>query len=63
MTPIVAELGKKSAIPDGKVTFVPGIMRRQHHEGVTGPVKTFAKTNHHAHFSWGVRHHVGHGFS
>jgi len=32
-------------------------------EGVTGPVHTFVKTDEHAHFKWGVRHHVGHEFA
>lgn len=33
------------------------------HEGVTGPVHTFVKTDEHAHFKWGVRHHVGHEYA
>jgi hypothetical protein len=31
--------------------------------GVTGPVHTFVKTDKHAHFKWGVRHHVGHQYA
>ncbi|XP_075233839.1 uncharacterized protein LOC142331692 [Lycorma delicatula] len=31
--------------------------------GVTGPVHTFQKTDKHAHYKWGVRHHVGHEFA
>lgn len=27
--------------------------------GVTGPVHTYVKTDKHANFKWGVRHHVG----
>lgn len=38
-------------------------VRRDHHQGVTGPVHTFVKTDKHAHFKWGVRHHVGHEYS
>ncbi|RZF39200.1 hypothetical protein LSTR_LSTR017120 [Laodelphax striatellus] len=39
--------------------------RRQghHHQGVTGPVHTFQKTDKHAHYKWGVRHHVGHEYA
>lgn len=33
---------------------------RRDHEESTGPVHTFVKTDKHAHFKWGVRHHVGH---
>lgn len=33
---------------------------RRNHEESTGPVHTFVKTDKHAHFKWGVRHHVGH---
>ncbi|XP_059470204.1 uncharacterized protein LOC132193505 isoform X2 [Neocloeon triangulifer] len=28
-------------------------------EGVVGPVHTFVKTDKHANFKWGVKHHVG----
>ncbi|KAL1497896.1 hypothetical protein ABEB36_008779 [Hypothenemus hampei] len=34
-----------------------------HHQGITGPVHTFVKTDKHAHFKWGVRHHVGHHYA
>lgn len=37
--------------------------RGDHHEGITGPVHTYQKTNKHAHFKWGVKHHVGHQFA
>lgn len=37
--------------------------RGDHHEGITGPVHTFQKTNKHAHFKWGVKHHVGHQYA
>ncbi|KAK9503172.1 hypothetical protein O3M35_011797 [Rhynocoris fuscipes] len=30
------------------------------HQGVPLDVHTFAKTNEHAHFHWGVKHQVGH---
>ncbi|KAL0277004.1 UNVERIFIED_CONTAM: hypothetical protein PYX00_004439 [Menopon gallinae] len=34
--------------------------RRQYGYGeAVGPVHTFVKTDEHAHFKWGVRHHVG----
>lgn len=35
-------------------------LERGDHEGSAGPVHTFVKTDKHAHFKWGVRHHVGH---
>lgn len=38
-------------------------VRRDGHQGVTGPVHTFVKTDKHAHFKWGVRHHVGHQYA
>lgn len=31
--------------------------------GVTGPVHTYVKTDKHANFKWGVRHHVGHHYA
>uniref|UniRef100_A0A8D8T9Z8 Uncharacterized protein n=1 Tax=Cacopsylla melanoneura TaxID=428564 RepID=A0A8D8T9Z8_9HEMI len=34
-----------------------------HHEGIAGPVHTYQKTNKHAHFKWGVKHHVGHQYA
>lgn len=37
--------------------------KREHGHGVTGPVHTFVKTDPHAHFKWGVRHHVGHHYA
>lgn len=37
--------------------------KREHHEGSVGPVHTFVKTDKHANFKWGVRHHVGHKYS
>lgn len=39
--------------------------KRDHHggHGVTGPVHTFVKTDKHANFKWGVRHHVGHQYA
>ncbi|KAF4524732.1 hypothetical protein B566_EDAN013800, partial [Ephemera danica] len=35
------------------------VRRSAHHEGVTGPVHTYVKTDKHANFKWGVKHHVG----
>jgi hypothetical protein len=37
--------------------------RGDHHQGITGPVHTYQKTNKHAHFKWGVKHHVGHQYA
>ncbi|CAG9864471.1 unnamed protein product, partial [Phyllotreta striolata] len=37
--------------------------KRDHGHGVTGPVHTFVKTDKHANFKWGVRHHVGHHYA
>lgn len=37
--------------------------KRQDHHGITGPVHTFVKTDKHANFKWGVRHHVGHHYA
>lgn len=31
--------------------------------GSTGPVHTYVKTDKHANFKWGVRHHVGHKYA
>lgn len=36
---------------------------KRHHTGSTGPVHSFVKTDKHGHYKWGVRHHVGHGYS
>ncbi|CAG9767302.1 unnamed protein product [Ceutorhynchus assimilis] len=37
--------------------------KREHGHGITGPVHTFVKTDKHANFKWGVRHHVGHHYA
>ncbi|KAH0812732.1 hypothetical protein GEV33_010060 [Tenebrio molitor] len=37
--------------------------KRDHHQGVTGPVHTYVKTDKHANFKWGVKHHVGHHYA
>lgn len=37
--------------------------RRDHSHGITGPVHTYVKTDKHANFKWGVRHHVGHHYA
>lgn len=41
----------------------PERLKRDHGHGVTGPVHTFVKTDKHANFKWGVRHHVGHHYA
>lgn len=40
-----------------------GRIKRDHGHGSTGPVHTFVKTDKHANFKWGVRHHVGHKYA
>ncbi|KAJ3617329.1 hypothetical protein MTP99_007061 [Tenebrio molitor] len=37
--------------------------KTDHHQGVTGPVHTYVKTDKHANFKWGVKHHVGHHYA
>ncbi|KAK9878774.1 hypothetical protein WA026_023754 [Henosepilachna vigintioctopunctata] len=37
--------------------------KREHSDGITGPVHTYVKTDKHANFKWGVRHHVGHQYA
>ncbi|KAK4873719.1 hypothetical protein RN001_013079 [Aquatica leii] len=39
------------------------LLRLKRDHGVTGPVHTYVKTDKHANFKWGVRHHVGHHYS
>ncbi|EFA08329.1 hypothetical protein TcasGA2_TC005971 [Tribolium castaneum] len=38
-------------------------LKRDHGHGVTGPVHTYVKTDKHANFKWGVKHHVGHHYA
>ncbi|KAG8278595.1 hypothetical protein J6590_016857 [Homalodisca vitripennis] len=49
--------------PQGAESASGDRVRRDHHQGVTGPVHTYVKTDKHAHFKWGVRHHVGHEYA
>ena len=63
---VLARITRDSCISDGVATeLTEGRVRRDGGggHGVTGPVHTFVKTDKHAHFKWGVRHHVGHQYA